>query len=84
VGRKVSRGRDEYRCCLWITLPGDVLLHGGLQVPAGSRQSPSPTDANSVFDISLSLKPSYVHDAIRAGAPKIGFKPDKRVVALTR
>lgn len=30
------------------------------------------------------LAPSYVADAIRAGAPKFGFKPDKRVVALTR
>lgn len=30
------------------------------------------------------LAPSYVTDAIRAGAPKFGFKPDKRLVALDR
>jgi integrase len=30
------------------------------------------------------LAPSYVADAIRAGAPKFGFKRDKRVVPLTR
>jgi integrase len=30
------------------------------------------------------LAPSYVADAIRAGGPKFGFKPDKRIVALTR
>jgi integrase len=28
------------------------------------------------------LAPSYVADAIRAGAPKFGFKPDKKVVGL--
>jgi integrase len=30
------------------------------------------------------LAPSYVADAIRAGAPKFGFRPDKRVITLTR
>ena len=30
------------------------------------------------------LAPSYVTDAIRAGAPKFGFKPDKSVVPLAR
>ena len=30
------------------------------------------------------LAPSYVADAIRAGAPRFGFKPDKKVAALTR
>jgi hypothetical protein len=28
------------------------------------------------------LAPSYVADAIRAGAPRFGFKPDKKVAAL--
>jgi integrase len=28
------------------------------------------------------LAPSYIVDAIRAGAPKFGFKPDKKVVTL--
>lgn len=28
------------------------------------------------------LAPSYVADAIRAGAPKFGFKPEKKIVAL--
>jgi integrase len=28
------------------------------------------------------LAPSYVADAIRAGAPKFGFKPSKKIVAL--
>jgi hypothetical protein len=28
------------------------------------------------------LAPSYIADAIRKGAPKFGFKSDKRVVAL--
>jgi integrase len=30
------------------------------------------------------LAPSYVTDAIRAGAPKFGFKPDSKVVPLVR
>ena len=30
------------------------------------------------------LAPSYVADAIRAGAPRFGFKPDTKVAALTR
>jgi integrase len=30
------------------------------------------------------LAPSYVADAIRAGAPRFGFKPDTNVAALTR
>jgi integrase len=30
------------------------------------------------------LAPSYVADAIRAGAPRFGFKPDKTVTPLTR
>ena len=30
------------------------------------------------------LAPSYVADAIRAGAPRFGFKPDKRIVELNR
>jgi integrase len=30
------------------------------------------------------LAPSYIADAIRAGAPRFGFKPDKKVVGLTR
>jgi integrase len=28
------------------------------------------------------MAPSYVADAIRAGAPKFGFKPDRKIVAL--
>ena len=28
------------------------------------------------------LAPSYVSDAIRAGAPKFGFKPSKKVIPL--
>jgi integrase len=28
------------------------------------------------------LAPSYVADAIRAGAPRFGFKPDKKITAL--
>jgi hypothetical protein len=30
------------------------------------------------------LAPSYIADAIRKGAPKFGFKPDRRVVAFQR
>src|SRR5262245_24268700 len=30
------------------------------------------------------LAPSYVADAIRAGAPRFGFKPDKKIAALAR
>jgi integrase len=30
------------------------------------------------------LAPSHIVDAIRAGAPKFGFKPDKRLAALSR
>ena len=30
------------------------------------------------------LAPSYIADAIRAGAPKFGFKPDRRIAALPR
>jgi hypothetical protein len=30
------------------------------------------------------LAPSYISDAIRRGAPKFGFKPNRRVVALQR
>jgi hypothetical protein len=30
------------------------------------------------------LAPSYISDAIHAGAPKFGFKPEKRVVSLVR
>jgi len=30
------------------------------------------------------LAPSYVADAIRAGAPRFGFKPDTKIAALTR
>ena len=30
------------------------------------------------------LAPSYVADAIRAGAPRFGLKPDKRIVELNR
>jgi integrase len=30
------------------------------------------------------LAPSYIADAIRAGAPKFGFKPDRKVAALPR
>jgi hypothetical protein len=28
------------------------------------------------------LLPSYIADAIRAGAPKFGFKPDPNIAAL--
>jgi hypothetical protein len=28
------------------------------------------------------LAPSYIKDAIRKGAPKFGFKPDKKIVEL--
>jgi hypothetical protein len=28
------------------------------------------------------LAPSYVADAIRAGAPKFGFKPDRKIATL--
>ena len=28
------------------------------------------------------LAPSYVADAVRAGAPKFGFKPDRKVATL--
>ena len=28
------------------------------------------------------LAPSYIADAIRAGAPRFGIKPDKKVTAL--
>ena len=28
------------------------------------------------------LAPSYIAEAIRAGAPRFGFKPDKKVVGL--
>jgi integrase len=30
------------------------------------------------------LAPSYIADAIRAGAPKFGFKPDAKISSLTR
>jgi hypothetical protein len=30
------------------------------------------------------LAPSYIADAIRAGGPRFGFKPDAKVAALTR
>jgi hypothetical protein len=30
------------------------------------------------------LAPSYIADAVRAGAPKFGFKPDKKIVSLSR
>jgi integrase len=30
------------------------------------------------------LAPSYIVDAIRAGAPRFGFKPDKQIVELNR
>jgi hypothetical protein len=30
------------------------------------------------------LAPSYVADAIRAGAPRFGFTPDKKIADLTR
>jgi integrase len=30
------------------------------------------------------LAPSYIADAIRAGAPRFGFKPDRKVAALPR
>jgi integrase len=30
------------------------------------------------------LAPSYVADAIRAGAPKFGFRPDRKVVPLAK
>jgi integrase len=30
------------------------------------------------------LSPSYIADAIRTGAPKFGYKPDKKIVSLTR
>jgi hypothetical protein len=30
------------------------------------------------------LAPSYIADAIRAGAPKFGFKPDPTVTPLRR
>jgi integrase len=30
------------------------------------------------------LAPSYIVDAIRAGAPRFGFKPDRRIAALPR
>jgi integrase len=30
------------------------------------------------------LAPSYIAEAIRAGAPRFGFKPDKKVVGLTK
>jgi integrase len=30
------------------------------------------------------LAPSYIADAIRAGAPRFGFKPDKKIADLTR
>ena len=28
------------------------------------------------------LAPSYIVDAIRAGAPKFGFKPDRKITVL--
>jgi hypothetical protein len=28
------------------------------------------------------LAPSYIADAIRAGAPRFGFKPDRKVTTL--
>jgi hypothetical protein len=30
------------------------------------------------------LAPGYIVDAIRAGAPKFGFKRDKKIVTLSR
>jgi integrase len=30
------------------------------------------------------LAPSYIADAVRAGAPKFGFKPDKKIASLSR
>jgi hypothetical protein len=32
MGREVTRGRDEDRRDLWVALPDEALLHGGLQV----------------------------------------------------
>ena len=32
MGGKVARGSDEDRRCLLVTLPGEVLSHGGLQI----------------------------------------------------
>jgi hypothetical protein len=32
MGREVTRGGDEDRRNLWVALPGEALLHGGLQV----------------------------------------------------
>lgn len=32
MGGKVARGSDEDRRCLLVTLPGEVLPHGGLQI----------------------------------------------------
>jgi hypothetical protein len=30
------------------------------------------------------LAPSFVAEAIRAGAPKFGFKPDRKIAALSK